>query len=104
MRVIENSTVKVNDAPVEREYIYRLLESTYSNSHKDIEVFGIEIERHDYLNGELVQIERDNCIKISPIKNKVKDIYDLAVKHIVSPIHLVEIFGQAIDECVNDFV
>ena len=104
MKILESKTIKVKDTPIEREYVYRLLESTYLNSHTKIEVFGIEIERHDYISSELVAIERDNCIKISPIRSKVKNIYDLAVEHAVSPIHFVEIFGEIIDECVNDFI
>lgn len=78
------------------EYSYRLIATTY----KSIEIFGIEIERSDYLDGELINIERDNIKKISNDVVKVSELFDIISENIVSPIHLIDILGEYADKYI----
>jgi len=65
--------------------------------------FGIEIERQDLIEGEVVRIERDSINKISNKEEKVKELLDLVYRNKVSPIHLVDILGEYVDRYVSDF-
>ncbi|MFU7517963.1 DUF6514 family protein, partial [Clostridium sp. HCS.1] len=63
--------------------------------------FGIEIERQDLIEGEVVRIERDSINKISNKEEKVKKLLDLVYRNKVSPIHLVDILGEYVDRYVS---
>ena len=81
------------------EYSYRLVKTDYRN----MVAYGIEIERMDFNDENLINIERECINKISPVYNKVENMVDLLYKYRVSPIHLVDVLGETIDECVMDF-
>ncbi|MNI91836.1 hypothetical protein D3C76_1826070 [compost metagenome] len=57
----------------------------------------------DFNDENLINIERECINKISPVYNKVENMVDLLYKYRVSPIHLVDVLGETIDECVMDF-
>lgn len=84
---------------IERKYQYKLIKTLIG---KD-EVFGIEIERTDY-KGELeIDSYKDSVELISPVESKVKDLLKMLYENQVSPIHLIDIIGEYVDEYVNDF-
>lgn len=92
------------DITVEKEnykmnYFYRMTFGRF----KGRQVYGIEVERQDIIDGELVKIERDSVNYISTHKEKVKKLFDLVSKNNVSPIHLIDVIGEYVDEYVSDF-
>lgn len=80
-------------------YNYRLLKESYLNG----QAYGIEIERQDFKDGNLINIERDQIKKISSIEEKVNNLLDLIHRNKVSPIHIVDILGEYVDNYVTDF-
>ena len=92
------------DITVEKEnykmnYFYRMTFGRF----KGRQVYGIEVERQDIINGGLVNIERNSVNHISTDKEKVKRVFDLVSKNNVSPIHLIDVIGEYVDEYVSDF-
>lgn len=90
--VIENKGKKIN-------YLYRLTECESNFG----QAFGIELERQDIKDGILINIERDSIDVISNKKDKVRTILELLYKNNVSPIHLIDVIGSYVDDCVGDF-
>ena len=70
---------------------------------KGRQAYGIEVERQDVIDGDLVNIERDSVNNISTNKEKVKKLFDLVSKNNVSPIHLIDVIGEYVDEYITDF-
>lgn len=100
MIILKNEKVVENVQDNSRyEYSYRLVKTDY----RDMVAYGIEVERMDFNEENLINIERECINKISPIYNKVENMVDLLYKYRVSPIHLVDVLGETIDECVMDF-
>lgn len=84
---------------IERVYNYKLIKSVIGVN----EVFGIEIEREDFKGDIKIDTYKDSIELISPNEKKVREVLDILYKNGVSPIHLVDIAGEFVDECVNDF-
>lgn len=80
-------------------YNYRLIKEEYLSG----QAYGIEVERQDFIEGILVNIERDEIRKISNIKEKVDNLLEIIHKNKVSPIHIVDILGEYVDNYVIDF-
>lgn len=80
-------------------YNYRLTKENYLSG----QAYGIEVERQDFVEGILVNIERDEIRKISNIKEKVNNLLEIIHKNKVSPIHIVDILGEYVDNYVIDF-
>ena len=99
MKIIDSLTTEVIKDGIELKYTYRLIKSIYKGS----QAYGIEVEREDSNCGQVVQIERDNIRLISNNRYKVSELLRLLYKNQVSPIHLVEILGDYVDEYVYDF-
>ena len=83
----------------ESQYSYRMIKGEFVFG----QAFGIEIERQDLIEGEVVRIERDSISNISNREEKVKELLDLVYKYQVSPVHLVDILGEYVDKYVFDF-
>lgn len=83
----------------ESKYIYRLLKNIF----KESQAYGIEVERQDFVDGEIINIERDKIELISNNRYKVNELLRMLYKHEVSPIHLVDILGEYVDEYIYDF-
>ena len=94
MNIAEEYICKSEDDGIEFNYCYRLTRSTY----RGIPVYGIEIERKDYIGIKNINLERDRIDMISYEKHKVKDILMNLYKNKLSPIHLVDIIGYYADE------
>lgn len=94
--ILNNSIL---DANKEMRYSYRLVRENFL----DGQAYGIEVERQDFFNNELICIERNEIRKISNIKSKVEWLLNLLNDNKVSPVHLVEVLGSYVDEYVTDF-
>lgn len=112
MMVVECITRNENIEGMDKNYIYRLTKNNISISlgidnlsedSMEVQTYGIEIERQDILNDCIINIERDSIISISPYRHKVHDLLKLLYDNCVSPIHLLEILGEYIDEYIMDF-
>lgn len=98
MRIVETRDISVKINEREMQYIYRLLLKDYNNK----KVYGLEVERRDISNNQVVNIERESIEEISIVKDRVKEMIDILYNGIVSPIHVVDILGEEIDKCVAD--
>ena len=107
MIVIENLSKRVTENDAKHNYFYRLVKSEISvltnGEFTPVQAFGIEIERQDIVDDVVVFIERD-CVKnISPQRYKVKSLIKMLYDNTVSPIHMIDILGEYIDEYIADF-
>lgn len=99
MNIVDNLYNVVKKEDRESKYIYRMISESFCNG----QAFGIEVERQDIVDGSVVKIERDKIRNISNIKEKVNELLNLLHVNQVSPIHLVDILGEYVDEYVADF-
>ena len=107
MVVIENLSKKVTEVDVKHNYFYRLVKSEISvlayDEPTNVQAYGIEVERQDIVDDMVVCIERE-CVKnISPQRYKVKNLIKVLYDNTVSPIHMIDILGDYIDEYIVDF-
>jgi hypothetical protein len=88
-------------------YNYRLTRGHISMNLKCenvlVQTYGIEIERQDFINGIMINIERDSAENISPQRHKVHNLLRMLHEQGVSPIHLIDILGEYIDNYIIDF-
>lgn len=88
-------------------YYYRMVKGQVSfPSFGDrivVQSYGIEIERQDVCNGAVINIERDCISSISPQRHKVHNLLKLLYDKAVSPMHLVDVLGEYVDEYIIDF-
>jgi hypothetical protein len=107
MIIIENLSKKSMENDVKHNYFYRLVKSEMSVSMygelTQVQAYGIEIERQDILDDTVVFIERDCVENISPQRHKVKNLLKMLYDNNVSPIHMIDILGEYIDEYIVDF-
>lgn len=105
--VVENLMRTESREDMRNVYLYRLLKSkvhiTYGKDTIEVQSYGIEIERQDVIDGKLVNIERDSIKSISPERYKVHNLLKLLCDNLVSPIHLIDVLGDYIDEYIIDF-
>lgn len=94
MNIAEEYECKSKNEGVEFDYFYRLIKSNYMGTV----VYGIEIERKDYVGMKNINIERDRVDMISYKKYKAKQILMKLYQNKLSPIHLVDIIGCYADE------
>lgn len=94
MNIAEEYICKSEEDGIEFNYCYRLTKSTY----RGMPVYGIEIERKDYIGIKNVNMERDRIDMISYEKKKAQDILMSLYRNKLSPIHLVDIIGYYADE------
>lgn len=99
MVIKECFDMTVNKDDNKMNYFYRMTRSKFRNGH----AYGIEIERQDIVKGALVNIEREGIDIISADEGKVKKLFDLVSQNNVSPIHLIDVIGEYVDEYVSEF-
>lgn len=97
--VIENLIINRCINNVEMRYSYKLTECNFNN----VQAYGIAIERMDYKNCIKVNSLVEEVKLISPNKEKVKNLLYTLYNAEVSPLHLIDIIGECVDESVNDF-
>jgi hypothetical protein len=107
MMVVESLNRTVTIGEMTCDYNYRLVRGQVSLSISGdrvlVQTYGIEIERQDSRNGEVVNIERDCISTISPQRHKVHKLLKMLYDNEVSPIHLVDVLGDYVDEYIIDF-
>ncbi|MBK5239603.1 DUF6514 family protein [Clostridium sp.] len=107
MIIIENLSKKLTENDVKHNYFYRMVKSEMSVSMygelTQVQAYGIEIERQDILDDTVVFIERDCVENISPQRHKVKNLLKMLYDNNVSPIHMIDILGDYIDDYIVDF-
>lgn len=107
MVIIESFKKIVEVDNVEYEYVYKLLESDYNFTKNEktssLKAYGIEIEGKNIVKGEVRSNYKDFIKYISPNKEKVVKIIELLNNNTVSPIHLIDVIGEYVDEYVSDF-
>lgn len=106
--IMENFISNEKVKQIEYVYFYRLLKGkiVISYSHKDVEevqAYGIEVERQDILDGKLINVQRDSIENISPERYKVHNLLKLLYDNKVSPLHLVDVIGDYVDDYIMDF-
>jgi len=107
MVLIESLTKIDFVGDIKREYIYRMFKSEFSVESKgrkvEIQSYGIEVEKQDIKDGQVLNIERDYAKNISSQRHKVHNMMKMLCDNQVSPIHLVDILGESIDYHIADF-
>ncbi|WBW99273.1 DUF6514 family protein [Oceanirhabdus sp. W0125-5] len=99
MKIILCKEKSIEDEGLRRDYSYRIVEvEGKKGAIKNKMFYGIEVERRDFINGELVNIERDGEKLISSDCEKVKSLFNKAYTYLISPIHFIDIFSNEIDE------
>ena len=96
---ISKFTVNVTNEDIYMKYIYELESTIY----KDDKVYGIKIEREDTKDGKVIGKIEDKIDIISKNKELVESLLNLLYNNQVSPIHLVDIIGETVDNCVSEF-
>lgn len=99
MRVKECLYTTIHGDECEFKYLYRLIEQDFYG----VQVYGIEVEKEDIVDRKEIGIERDSVNIISPDENKVRKLLNMLYNYKVSPIHLIDIIGEYVDEYVSDF-
>lgn len=99
MKINKTLSKIVNVGENEVKYIYRMTEKSIKNR----QAFGIEIERQDFNNGEIIKLERDSVNLVASEEMKANDILVMLFNNLVSPIHLVDIVGEYSDLCAAEF-
>lgn len=84
---------------IELRYSYKLTQGKL----KEVQAYGIELDRVDYKDGKIINTVMDAVQVISPQKEKVKSLLQMLYKNQVSPLHLVDIIGEYVDNYVSDF-
>jgi hypothetical protein len=88
-------------------YIYYLTESTKDIAIEDLEVsvssYGIGIIREEMFEGRIIDTFEDRFDSVSPIKSKVMSLIDFLIDNEVSPLHLIDVIGESVDNWVTDY-
>ena len=81
------------------KYSYSIESKEYNNET----VYGIEAKKENIENGLVVSTIEDHVDIISKKKDVVEHLVELLYKNQVSPIHLIDIIGETVDNCVFEF-
>ena len=107
MVIVESLITSGYNEEKKYKYYYRLLRSELrifgSQDSEITQCYGIEVERKDIVDGLIVQIERTCVERISPHRYKVHTLLKFLYDNTVSPIHMIDIIGEDIDEHVLEF-
>lgn len=107
MMIVESMVRNEICEDMRKNYFYRLIKNKVllpvGGDSMDVQSYGIEIERQDVLNNSIVNIERDCVNSISPHRHKVHNLLKLLYDNCVSPVHLIDVLGDYIDEYIVDF-
>ncbi|WMJ80495.1 DUF6514 family protein [Clostridium sp. MB40-C1] len=106
MLIVENLCRSEKYESVVYNYSYRIIKDKLVFEEQDnleIQSYGIEVERQDIVDGKIIKIERQAVKSISPHRHKVHSLLKILYDNLVSPIHLIDILGEFIDNYVTDF-
>lgn len=99
MRVKECLYATIDESECKVKYSYRLTEQDFLG----MQVYGIEVEREGVISSIRVNNMRDSVGIISPDESKVRKLLSMLHNYKVSPVHLIDIIGEYVDEYVSDF-
>ena len=99
MKVIKSLNTSIKYGSRRSVYYYRVVRGITHG----VQAYGIEVERVDYEGEDIVSIERDAVETISPHPHKVYELLNLLYSNIVSPIHLIDVIGEFVDDYIQDF-
>lgn len=99
MKIVEEYTSVNKQNDVEFRYSYRLTNKEFHG----MMVYGIEVERKDYVGAKNVNLERDKIDIISPEKDDVEKMLIKIWNNQLSPIHLIDVLGSYVDNNVYKF-
>lgn len=107
MEIVESmiKEIQVGDKMCKYEYMLTKGNLTLNNANDTINIqsYGIEVERRDFLNGDLVNIDHDGVKNVSSDRFKVHNLLKILYENIVSPINFIEVIGECIDEYTSDY-
>lgn len=96
--IIKRSLSKtINIDNRECKYFYRITEERVLNR----QAYGIEIERQDFKDGEISNLERDYVNIVAIDEKKANEILIKLYDNEVSPLHLIDIVGEYSDNCIE---
>lgn len=88
-------------------YIYYVTESIKDIIVENLEVsltsYGIGIIREEIFNGKIVDTFEDRFDAVSPVKSKVVNLLNYLIKNEVSPVHLIDVIGEKVDNWITDY-
>lgn len=99
MNIIEEYTSVNKQNNIEFRYCYRLTNKEFHG----IMAYGIEVERKDYVGAKKVNSECDKIDIISPEKEDVEKMLIKIWNNQLSPIHLIDVLGNFVDDNVCKF-
>ena len=99
MQIVEEFTSTNRNNEIEFRYSYRLIKNMLNNK----ELYGIEIERRDYIGINNINTEKERIDIISNKKNEVKELVNKLYDGQVSPIHMIDIIGTYVDKSAYEF-
>lgn len=73
------------------------------SGYDKVTAYGIEATCEKALGDSITNVYADVIECISPNKEKVLELIEFLREHEVSPIHLIDIAGSFVDDCVQDF-
>lgn len=100
-----NCRIKCDDG--ELEYIYNLTERKLSleveGKEEEIITYGVEAQSYLVKENKKVLVFRDAIDVLTPYKHKAKEFINILKKNEVSPVHLLDIAEEIIEEYYLDF-
>ena len=78
------------------KYSYLMESRKYNNET----VYGIVVKKESIKNKVVVSTIEDRVDIISKKKEVVQKLLDLLYRNQVSPIHLIDVIGETVDNCV----
>ena len=81
------------------KYSYLMESRKYNNET----VYGIVVKKESIKNKVVVSTIEDRVDIISKKKEVVQKLLDLLYRNQVSPIHLFDVIGETVDNCVLEF-
>lgn len=99
MKILEEYNIVIRNMDIKYKYYYRLLHDVYNG----LQAYGIEIKREDYKGFIKVNEEEDSIKLVSTQMKAAKELLSMLYGNQVSPIHLVDVLGEFVDEHVYEF-
>lgn len=99
MLVVESMKKKVINEELNCEYFYKLTKSSFEGNN----FYGVEIERQDFKEEKLINIERENINYVEINKSKALELLNTLWANEVSPIHLIDIVGEYSDQIIENY-
>ena len=96
---IKELNLSINLEGIEMKYSYLMESRKYNNET----VYGIVVKKESIKNKVVVSTIEDRVDIISKKKEVVQKLLDLLYRNQVSPIHLIDVIGETVDNCVLEF-